>query len=242
MEQTLKKIQFLPGSALKILAIVTMFIDHTGATVIRSILRHWVTVGDKVRYAQWARIYTTSRSIGRLAFPIFCFLIVEGFLHTKNVRKYAIRLFAFALISELPFDLVLKGNWFFPDKSNVYFTLLLGLLAMWALQYFREKPLIGLALTGAAMYAAFLLKTDYGHRGVLLIAALYVMRFSIVSQCITGAVAVSWEYPAPWAYLPVLFYNGKRGRQIKYFFYLFYPGHLLLLHAIRIWLLPLLLT
>ena len=238
MDRILQKIKILPGSALKILAIITMLIDHTGAIIIRSILRHYQSVGDTVHFSQWAEQYTISRNIGRIAFPIFCFLIVERFLHTEDTQRYARRLFIFALVSAIPFDLALQGNWYFPEKSNVYFTLLLGMLAIWAMQYFHEKPLFGLVCAAAAMTAAYLLKTDYGYRGVLLIVALYVMRFSLVSQCITGAVAVSWEYPAPWAYLPVLFYNGKRGRQIKYFFYFFYPCHLLLLYAAKIWLLP----
>lgn len=129
----------ISGSTLKLIAIVTMFIDHAGATVLRAILNHPDITNDLALRDIWVNIYSMSRSIGRLAFPIFCFLLVEGFTHTRNVRKYAGRLFLFALISEIPFDLALKGNWYFPQKQNVYFTLLAGLLVMIVISFFRHS-------------------------------------------------------------------------------------------------------
>lgn len=79
------------------------------------------------------------RGIGRVAFPIFCFLLVEGFLHTKNVWKYAGRLALFALVSEIPFDLAFQGEWLFMGYQNIFFTLLVGLLVMIAFQTAEEK-------------------------------------------------------------------------------------------------------
>ena len=192
----------------------------------------------------WLAIYNLSRDIGRLAFPIFCFLIVEGFLHTRNVKKYAGRLFLFALISEIPFDLALKGNVFYPDKQNVYFTLFIGLLVMVGISYITENGTRNMSLAilpiAVGMVAAYYIDTDYNYKGVFLIAVLYLMRYTRLYQCIGGAAAVSWEIPAPLAFIPIYFYNGKRGFQLKYFFYWFYPVHLLLLHVAAEYLVPVL--
>lgn len=230
----------ISGSTLKLIAIVSMFIDHTGATVLRAILQR----PDLADRAFWANLYNLSRDIGRIAFPIFCFLIVEGFLHTRNARKYAGRLFLFALISEIPFDLALKGNWYYPAKQNVYFTLLLGLLVMMGIVWITEngtrRLLLGVLPVAAGMYLAWLIDTDYNYKGVFLIAVLYLMRYSRLYQCIGGAAAVTWELPAPLAFIPVYLYNGKRGLRMKYFFYWFYPVHLLLLYAAAQYLVPVL--
>lgn len=244
MTDNIKPFGGISGSTLKMIAIITMFIDHTGAIVLRSLLNNPVFTADLERRALAGSLYSLSRDIGRLAFPIFCFLIVEGFLHTRNAKKYSERLALFAVISEIPFDLALKGNWYFPEKQNVYFTLLIGLLVIMGIAWITENGTKNLFLSLipiiAGMYAACLIDTDYSYKGVFLIAVLYLMRYSRLYQCIGGAAAVSWELPAPLAFIPVYLYNGRRGRQVKYFFYWFYPLHLLLLHAIAKYLLPLL--
>lgn len=234
----------ISGCTLKMIAIITMFIDHTGAIVLCSLLNDPAFTVDFERQAFVSSLYNLSRDIGRLAFPIFCFLIVEGFLHTRNVKRYAERLALFAVISEIPFDLALKGNWYFPEKQNVYFTLLIGLLVIMGIAWITENGTKNMFLSLipiiAGMYAAYFIDTDYSYKGVFLIAVLYLMRYTRLYQCIGGAAAVSWELPAPLAFIPVYLYNGSRGKQMKYFFYWFYPVHLLLLHAIAKYLLPLL--
>lgn len=236
----------ISGSTLKLIAILSMLIDHAGATVIRTIWQSPVIAADAELRQLWSEIYRASRSIGRIAFPIFCFLIVEGFLHTHNVWRYASRLSLFALISEIPFDLALKGSWYYPQKQNVYFTLLIGLLVLIGLRFFETSkrrllhifwPLVLIA----GMYAAFWIDTDYNYKGVFLIAVLYLLRRERLQQCVGCAVSVAWEMPAPIAALPIFLYNGTRGRQMKYFFYWFYPVHLLVLYAIANFLLPVLL-
>ncbi len=216
----------ISGSTLKLIAILSMLIDHTAATVIRSLL---LTAQDPLWQQRLRLVYSVSRDIGRLAFPIFCFLLVEGFLHTRNPRKYAGRLFLFALISEIPFDLALQSGWWDPGKQNVYFTLLIGLLVLMGLSFFREKPWLFLPLTAAGMAFAWWIDCDYNYKGVFLIVVLYVLRHTRLYQCVGGAAAVAWELPAPLGFLPVYFYNGKRGLSMKYFFYWFYPAHLLIL-------------
>lgn len=232
----------ISGSTLKLLAIITMFIDHAGATVIRAVLRHPYITEDASRLALWKNIYQISRQIGRIAFPIFCFLLVEGFIHTRNVRKYAGRLFLFALISEIPFDLALKGSWYFPAKQNVYFTLLIGLLVLIGIsiltQNMTQYQLLCVLPIAAGMYLANFIDTDYNYKGVFLIAILYLLKEMRLCQCAGGAAAVSWELPAPLAFIPVYLYNGSRGLRMKYFFYWFYPVHLLLLHVIAVYVIP----
>ncbi|MCC8065679.1 MAG: conjugal transfer protein TraX [Clostridiales bacterium] len=238
-----KQFSGISGSTLKLIAVITMLIDHTGATVIRSISRLPAVTADPTLRNTWQAIYSISRDIGRLAFPIFCFLLVEGFLHTRSPRKYADRLFLFALISEIPFDIALKGSWFYPDKQNVYFTLLIGLLVLIGIRaitnYGTRNLLLSVIPIAAGMLLAWWIDTDYNYKGVFLIAVLYLMRDSRLYQCIGGAAAISWELPAPLAFLPIYFYNGKRGMPLKYFFYWFYPVHLMLLYVINTWGVPL---
>ena len=116
----------LSGSALKIIAIVTMLIDHIAATVIIRILK-FGGYNDGLY-----QLYRVMRNIGRIAFPIFCFLLVEGFMHTRDREKYALRLGCFAAVSEIPFDLAFNGKVLEVGYQNVFFTLLLGLLTMMA--------------------------------------------------------------------------------------------------------------
>lgn len=234
----------ISGSTLKLIAIITMLIDHTGAVVISTIYRLPAITADPARQALWKNIYNLSRDIGRIAFPIFCFLLVEGYLHTRSAAKYAQRLLLFALISEIPFDLALKGNWFFPAKQNVYFTLFIGLLVMIGISRITQNGMRNLFLAvipiAAGMYLALKIDTDYNYKGVFLIAILYLMRYTRLYQCIGGAAATAWELPAPLAYIPVYLYNGKRGLRLKYVFYWFYPVHLMLLWVIKTYVLPVL--
>lgn len=282
----------ISGSTLKLFAIITMLIDHTGATVIRAILQHPDITYDAALKATWQSIYSMSRSIGRFAFPVFCFLLVEGFLHTRNVYKYAGRMFLFALISEIPFDIALKSGWYDPSKQNVYFTLLIGLLVLIGISWCEclcqlhtavfgickhstdpEIPaapsdsaspdscialykscvqklpvilrqviclLLSFAVLYAGMEVATYIDTDYNFKGVFLIALLYLTRSSRLLQCMSGAAGVAWELPAPLGFLPVYLYNGSRGLRLKYLFYWFYPVHLLILHGLSDYVIPLL--
>lgn len=129
------------GSTLKLIAIAAMLIDHISATVLTRMLivNGMGNVTSQAQQEQWLRenagLYgcmVVMRLIGRLGFPIFCFLLVEGFQKTGNVKKYALRLGLFALLSEIPFDLACHGKVLEFDYQNVFFTLFLGFLLMWA--------------------------------------------------------------------------------------------------------------
>ncbi len=225
----------LSGSALKIIAIVTMLIDHIGAAVLARILI--AGQGGERTY----QIYLLLRVIGRIAFPIFCFLLVQGFEHTSNRKKYALRLFAFALISEVPFDLAFSSTILEFEHQNVFFTLFIGLLTMMGFHEIEKKtewsPIARGIMMSVIMFAgmavAYLLHTDYDAKGVMCIIALYVFRKVPGAQILAGCIAFGWwEIEALVAFIPIAFYNGKRGWNMKYVFYLFYPIHLLILYFV----------
>lgn len=224
----------LSGSTLKIIALIIMLIDHIGAVIV---VRTMSTSGFDHDF--WNSLYWPLRYIGRLAFPIFCFLLVEGFCHTSNVKKYFSGMVLFAIISEIPFDLALTGNLVDFRFQNVFWELAVGILAMIALRYIEKNEFtyvlqIVLRLAVIAVFAlgAEALQFDYGMYGIISIVALYVFRYNKLPQLLVGAVSFCWEQVAPLAFLLIALYNGKRGRKIKYAFYIFYPAHLLLLYII----------
>ncbi len=134
----------IPGSTLKLIAIFVMLIDHIGATILEQMLisrgyfLYNTVASTDMANVRLYMIYSIMRMIGRLGFPLFCFLLVEGFVHTRNKGKYVIRLAMFALISEIPFDLAFHGKAFYFGYQNVFFTLLIGFLVMWGFQIIAE--------------------------------------------------------------------------------------------------------
>lgn len=226
IDSVIYKKKGLTGSTLKLIAIVTMLIDHIGA----AILTQLPNFARDNTTLYWT--YTAFRSIGRIAFPIFCFLLVEGFLHTRNVKKYAVRLFLFALISEVPFDLAFFKGVFVISHQNVFFTLFIGLLTLIAIKYFENNKILKIVSMFAGIFVAQILATDYAGFGVIFIILLYLFHNNIKLRNIVCSLAIVWEVTAPIAFIPITLYNGERGFKMKYFFYVFYPAHLLILYAI----------
>lgn len=144
-----ERVRVCSGSFLKTVAVIAMLIDHIGAGIIYPMLLNGLTLFSLSRNGSIV-FYRVLRGIGRTAFPVFCFLLVEGFFHTKNKKQYALNLFVFSLLSEIPFDLALvhANEWsntlqvtealrtnldvYLKDQS-VYCTLLLGFLVIWAI-------------------------------------------------------------------------------------------------------------
>jgi len=220
----------LSGTALKRIACLSMLIDHVGASLLENGL-----FKQEVVWQGAVRLDFVMRMVGRLAFPIYCFLLVEGFRHTHDFKKYALRMLGFAIISELPFDWAFFSGVYW-GHQNVYFTLLLGLLAMKALDTYQTKEgiptLKGVLLAAACFAAAALLHCDYDVLGLALILALYMARKDKAAQCIAGAVFSLFEPVAPLAFGLVWFYNGERGSSSKaeqWMFYWFYPVHIFVL-------------
>lgn len=222
---------------LKIIACITMFIDHIG----------YVIYGEP----SWLNY------IGRLAFPIFAFQISEGFIHTKNVKKYLLRLFIFAIISQVPFMLfsTLISDTF---ALNVIFTLFLGLVSIIAFKYNKLIGVFTAILLGVIAQKS---NCDYGFYGVAITFLFYVFRNNkllfISGFSIATIINYAYRTSMYWGYgmdifkyafnyyLPyaictlfslifILLYNKKKGHSNRYLLYLFYPLHLLLVYGISI--------
>lgn len=241
----------ISSSTLKLIAVVTMLIDHIGAVILEPLMMQGGYVGlvgyDPVLYEVNLFLRLV---IGRMAFPIFCFLLVEGFQRTSNVYRYGLRLFLFALVSEVAFDLALNGVWLELGYQNVMFTLLLGLLVMVLcsmLENWKWNRFVTIAAEVAVLFLgmalAEALRTDYGGYGVLCITALYFFRKDRRVQLLAGTVAFvagdillhgsTSELLAPLGFVAVACYDGRRGYKLKYLFYAFYPAHLLVLYFVR---------
>lgn len=213
----------LDGATLKWIALITMTIDHTGA----------------VLFPQ----YMVLRMIGRIAFPLYAFFIAEGYFHTKNVKNYLLRLTLLAFISEIPFDLALFGSIFEPQHQNVFFTLAIGLLAIWIIDTLFQQDKWFLAIVAAAFFCGFaqLLHTDYGGFGIGIILLFYLSkRLGYFGYGAGGILLyVIMRYSPVRLYtllaIPIIyFYNGNRGKQIKWLLYFYYPIHLTILAIIAI--------
>lgn len=216
---------------LKIIACVCMLCDHLGDALLGST--------------------TFLNFIGRFAFPIFCFQIVQGYIHTHNIKKYILRLGIFAIISQIPFAVFyhLVFNTF---AINVIFTLLFGLLAI--LIYDKYNKFVGVCSLLLLGVIAEVCKFDYGFFGVFIIFMFYLLRNKKLAMSLTFIISVIikfyislLKYNLPFSYLflgnkysclmyctclsilPIMLYNGKKGKDAKYLFYIFYPVHLLIL-------------
>lgn len=234
----MKKQFGLSASALRVMALAFMLMDHL-----------WATVVPGNEWMHW---------LGRLAFPIFAFQAAEGYHHTHDFKGYCKRLLVFGLISEIPFNLMLTFSPIFPFHQNVMFTLLLGLYACretdGILADRSPKNVLArmgkLALIGLG---SVLLFPDYGFLGVLTVLAFHLTRnlpaaqvmqlilmiaihvFGFEGQVIPlfgGAFEIPVQGIAVLALIPIWLYNGEKGnggKWLQYGSYLFYPGHMLLL-------------
>ena len=144
---------------------VIMLIDHTASFLLRyyapanSVL---FQMGD-TSYS----LYRIMRDVGRAAFPIFCFLLVEGFLHTHNRFKYGRNLLIFAFISEIPWNFAQNGTLVYSDKQNVFFTLVLGYLAFCLIEHFEDNAQMQLICMLMLLAVSYFLKADYGYKGFI---------------------------------------------------------------------------
>ncbi|MBC7959065.1 MAG: hypothetical protein H7X94_04285 [Vallitaleaceae bacterium] len=222
----------MTSSTLKIIACLTMLVDHTGA----------ILYPNEIIF----------RIIGRLAFPIFAFLLVEGYIHTRDVKKYLFRLGIFALISEVPFDIAFHSVKFIEFQSqNVFITLFIALLAITLYEKAKNIGVI-FAIFLVALFALVneFLRADYGLYGVLIIFGFYKFKdnkMNLVFWVLFINLLMSAQYASfagrftfrgmlqlfeVFSFVLIFAYNGKKGLNLKYLFYIFYPGHLLILHWI----------
>lgn len=247
----------LSGSTLKLIAIIAMFIDHFAAIILDRYLtaKGFLALTEETILLPENRnlliIYGVDmimRLIGRLGFPLFCFLLIEGYYHTRSKVKYGMRLAMFALISEIPFDLGFMSHVLEFTYQNVFFTLFFGFMTIWGIDAFCTwigKKIQGktkfvpyilgtVLITAAGAVIVELLRTDYASIGVITIVLMYLLHpKSYAGSMALGCLALTVRMPVEFtsfATVPLAaLYNGTRGLKLKYFFYLFYPVHILLL-------------
>ena len=203
----------LSGSSLKVIAMVTMVIDHTACYFISS---------------GWE--YECMRGIGRIAFPIFAFLIAEGYRHTRRKWDYGRHLLIFAFISEIPWMLLHTDG-----SQNVLFTLLAGLCCIAILDKLKNNKILPLLVVLVIALATSALNTDYGIQGVALVLMFYLFKDKPLLQLLF-ALPLFYDFH-PLGILAsfglISLYNGERGfikgAYSKYLFYAFYPCHMLAL-------------
>lgn len=228
------KFRIFSGSALKTMALISMFIDHFALVLSPEL--PFMTAPLFPLFGEQLTLYFLLRKVGRLAFPLYAFLIGEGLSHTRNRPRYLGRLLAFAVLSEIPFNLMIHDTVWFVEKQNIFFTLFLGALMIHLFETIKgnlPKALLLLAVSVAAV----VLRVDYGLLGVVLIFAVSLLRKQPAAQLVVAFPLLSDRFAAVWAFLPINLYNGKRGfirsGFWKHLFYVFYPVHILLLWLIR---------
>lgn len=240
------------GSDLKLIAIIAMLIDHIAHTIVYKLYLEAIMVngvymmGDSrpKEAMKIYLIYMVMRSIGRLTYPIFAFMLVEGFLHTRNLKKYSFRLLIFALISEVPYNLANSRSIIDLGSRNIMWSLLIGLIMLYFIQntekYDKKKRIlltIGYILIAEAI--TFVIQAN-AIGGVLLIAFLYIFKNKPKWLFISGAIALSimalnfmWiQMFGLTTFVLFRYYDGTVGKGNKYLFYIFYPAHLLVLGII----------
>jgi len=218
---------------LRLMALVSMCLDHAGLALFPSV--------------------SAFRSVGRIAFPLYCFLLVQGFLHTRDVRAYSRRLLFFAILSEIPFDMLIFGQVFAPMEQNVLFSLLFALMALTCCDALQKSSIQAWIICITLATSAMALRLSFGWLAVALCLCFYYTRekrlhllllsgstllLYTLSLLLSG-VDKSWVTASLYALfslIPIALYNGRSGLRrplIRFLFYAAYPAHLLLLVWLR---------
>ena len=232
MDSSASKNFELTAAVLHIIAMTLMLMDHLWATLLPA--KEWLTCA------------------GRVAFPIFAFMAVEGYFHTRNFKKYMLRMLLFAVLSEIPFDLMYGGTWFYPVHQNVLWTFLLSLLGVWLMEQVRKKGktwmylLVCVLVVLAGLVLGTLCMVDYYGAGVLTVfvfyflhgrkwwcflgqlAALYWLNVELLGGLMYPVQLFGMEFElcqqglALLALIPIWLYRGRQGYHSKPFQYLCY--------------------
>lgn len=236
----------LSGTALKWMAVIFMAIDHVAYTVLQ---QGFLATPDRLPFHLGpltfqkeilVQLSLLMRGIGHLAFPLFAFLMVEGFFHTRSVWKYGQRLLLFAVLSEIPFDLAICGG-FTWEVQNVFFTLLIGLVGMELSERCGTGILEKLVIMVLCCGVAEAIRGDWGMIGILFILILYQLHGKKSWQAVAAGMGLlmvfGFRQITIFLIIPLIFlYNGKRGTgRFRYFFYWFYPLHLAALAVLIRW-------
>lgn len=237
----------LSSFGLKRIAVASMVIDHIGSFLLRALMNPYrvdggILVGrdSPAALRQLMLGREACDILGSIAFPVFCFLIAEGFLHTRDRLRYGGQMLVFALLSEVPYDLAHYQTVFSPRLQNMMFTLACAILTLLLIrraeERWQEQKALRWGMTAAAvaagMAAAYLVRGEYVFLGPLAVSLVYLLRERGMWR-IAGLAPLL--VASPWTALAVpflLLYNGERGRGSKWFFYLFYPAHFLAFAAL----------
>lgn len=230
----LDKIKILSGAQLKYIAFLSMLIDHTNKALIYPILNEGIL----------QHISNLFDIIGRIAFPLFAFFVVEGFFKTKNRKKYLTNLFVFAVISEVPFDMFLTSTFFNMRANNVLFTLALSLITIWIIDILKDKLenkppilwyLVSVVVIIISCFISMQFGLDYEHHSIIIVYLFYIFYNKPVVGCALAYLSIITEVWSILGFGLVLTYNGERGKQNKIINYWFYPVHLLILGILRMY-------
>ena len=232
MDSSASKNFELTAAVLHIIAMTLMLMDHLWATLLPA--KEWLTCA------------------GRVAFPIFAFMAVEGYFHTRSFKKYILRMLLFAVLSEIPFDLMYGGTWFYPVHQNVLWTFLLSLLGVWLMEQVRKKGktwmylLVCVLVVLAGLVLGTLCMVDYYGAGVLTVfvfyflhgrkwwcflgqlAALYWLNVELLGGLMYPVQLFGMEFElcqqglALLALIPIWLYRGRQGYHSKPFQYICY--------------------
>lgn len=212
----------LSGSTLKVIAILSMVIDHCA---------YFLMDGNTLTYE-------VMRCVGRIAFPVFAFLIAEGFTHTRNKKKYFRQLLAFAIISEIPWYLLNGAD----GTHNVMFTLALGAVALTSFEILKKDGTLCICTILLIAWFATWSGVDYEWRGVLIVVIFYLLGTNKATFPFRKMIQLLCAFPlmmhygiigAMLACMVIFLYDGTRGfvkgSMAKYGFYMFYPIHLMII-------------
>lgn len=213
-----RKINFeITSCQLKWIGLITMVIDHVGVVFFPHI---WIL-----------------NIIGRISFPIFAFTTAIGFMYTKNIMRYGLRLLIFAVISEPFYDLALFGTPFYFGRQNVLFTFAIGVVMLYLWLCYEQIIFRCLAVILVLLVSEFL-AVDYNSMGLLMILCFYCfyneylkrdLSVAVINLLFIGGI----QSFAIFSLIPIHLYKGKKGREMKSIFYLFYPLHLAVLAGIH---------
>lgn len=203
IENWLDQVRIFSGNQLKIIALILMVVEHFFKIFTPCIIEYYKAVYPNIFEIQNFAVRHLYR-ITAIAFPLFAFLLTEGFIHTHNRKKYMKSMLLFALISELPFDIAFFSTFsksagtfpFYWEYQNIFFTLLIGLFCLTVLEKLphcesgksRKENLKGFLLQAGVIVGlgaiTKLLKCDYGFSGILLISLLYLFHDNRLAQCL----------------------------------------------------------
>ena len=239
------KIRF-SRNLLQLVAMVTMLIDHIGVMLIMNgklygyqekLYRYVITLDEAKLYAI---LYTICRTIGRISFPIFAFLFVEGFLRSQNLFKYFIRLLLLAIVSEIPFDLMVFNKWYDFSTQNVIWTYIVNfIILIFIKKIYDMYPIFQLILTIIGGGICYIIKSDYAIEGTILIFIYYSFKLdrnlrTLFTGITTFIYTISKRYGAgAISAFFIHFYDGTKGPlELKKVHYIFYPLHMFILYLI----------